>query len=113
MCRSVAARCLISVLLAVIFGLSAPAQDAGKEAERKAVSKVTPAYPELARKLNIHGVVKVGIVIAPTGKVTSAKVIGGNPVLVDAALTAVRKWMYEPAVDETNELVELKFEPHQ
>jgi outer membrane biosynthesis protein TonB len=40
--------------------------------------------------------------------VTSAKELGGNPVLVDALLRAVKKWKYEPAAKET--VMEVKFE---
>jgi outer membrane biosynthesis protein TonB len=40
--------------------------------------------------------------------VTSAKELGGNPVLVEALLRAVKKWKYEPAAKET--VMEVKFE---
>jgi outer membrane biosynthesis protein TonB len=54
--------------------------------ERKVLNKVAPTYPDLARKTNIHGAVKLGVVIAPDGTVESTKVIGGNPVLVQSAV---------------------------
>jgi len=62
------------------------------EADRKVLSKVASTYPELARRTNLHGVVKLVVVVAPDGKVTSTEVVGGNPVLVQAAVDAVRKW---------------------
>jgi TonB family protein len=89
------------------------AQDASGEMVRRAKVKVAPVYPDLARKMNITGAVKIQIVVAPNGTVKDAKVIGGHPVLAGAALDAVRKWRFEPAAVESSGVVELKFEPHQ
>ena len=83
------------------------------EVLRRAKSKVQPVYPELARKMNITGTVKVEVVIAPNGSVKDAKVVGGHPVLANAALDAVKKWRFEPASIESSGVVDFKFEPHQ
>jgi TonB family protein len=83
------------------------------EVTRRAKSKVQPVYPELARKMNLTGTVKVEVVVAPNGSVKDAKVIGGHPVLANAALDAVRKWRFEPAAAESSGIVDFKFEPHQ
>ena len=88
-------------------------QDAQVEITRRAKSKVAPLYPELARKMNITGTVKIQVVVAANGTVKDAKVLGGHPVLAGAALDAVRKWRFEPAAVESSGVVELKFEPHQ
>lgn len=102
-------------LLALMAGgvvyrpISARAQDT--EITRKARVKVTPQYPELARKLGISGVVKVEVTIAPNGIVKSTKVIGGHPLLIDAAVEAVKKWRFEPSSDETTGTIEFKFQP--
>jgi protein TonB len=71
-----------------------------------------PAYPELARRANVTGTVKLDALIAPDGKVKSIAVVGGNPILVQAALEALRKWKFEPTALETRERIELKFGPH-
>jgi len=71
---------------------------------------VAPNYPELARKMHIHGVVKVEATVRANGSVKSTRVLGGNPVLVDAAVDAIGKWKFEPAPSETTELVQLSFE---
>jgi len=81
------------------------AQQEEPEVERK----VAPIYPDLARKTNIHGAVKLGVVIAPDGRVESTRVIGGNPVLIQAAVNVVRKWRYEAGPQRSTEVVELKF----
>jgi outer membrane biosynthesis protein TonB len=43
--------------------------------------------------------------------VKSTKVVGGHPLLVNAAVDAVKKWRFEPAADETTGVVEFKFDP--
>lgn len=89
----------------------APAQSApAASAERKVTSRVSPAYPELAKKMHIKGVVKVEAIVRPNGSVKSTRVMGGNPVLVDAAIDAVGKWKFEPAQGESTEVVLLTFE---
>jgi len=74
---------------------------------------VQPVYPDLARKMNLSGTVKIQVVVAPNGTVKDAKVVGGHPVLAGAALDAVRKWRFEPAAVESSGVVDIKFEPHQ
>lgn len=78
--------------------------------ERKVTARVAPAYPELAKKMHIHGIVKVEAIVRPNGSVKSTRVLGGNPVLVDAAQDAVGKWKFEPSQSETTEVVQLTFE---
>ncbi len=87
-------------------------QDADNEVVRRAKTRVPPDYPALARKMNITGVVKVEVVVAPNGTVREAKVIGGHPVLAGAALEAVRKWRFEPAAVESTGVIDFKFEGH-
>ncbi len=94
------------VMIVALAGSPASAQEG-----RKAKVKVDPAYPELARRMRIAGVVKIEVVIAPAGTVKSTRVVGGNPVLVEAALDAVRKWKYESGPEETRQLIEFRFNP--
>ena len=78
--------------------------------DRKVASRVAPVYPELAKKMHIRGMVKVEAVVRPNGSVKSTRVLGGNPVLVDAAADAVTKWKFEPTQTETTEVIQLAFE---
>jgi TonB family protein len=110
-------RCfLISLLVCATTAvvLSGPCSRAQQEeaVERKVVTRVAPVYPDLARKLHLRGVVKLIVVIAPDGKVTSTEVVGGNPVLVQAAVDAASKWRYEPAPQQTHAAVDLRFDAH-
>ncbi|MFZ0279027.1 MAG: energy transducer TonB [Candidatus Sulfotelmatobacter sp.] len=105
---------LAAIAIAVGAGMvGLRAQDASSEMVRRAKVKVAPVYPDLARKMNITGTVKIQVVVAPNGTVKDAKVVGGHPVLAGAALDAVRKWHFEPAAVESSGVVEIKFEPHQ
>src|SRR5271166_4603854 len=98
--------------MAMAAGLGAiRAQEARGEITRQVKSKVQPVYPELARKMNLTGTVKLQVVVAPNGTVKEAKVVGGHPVLANAALDAVRKWRFEPAAGESSGIVDFKFEP--
>ncbi len=106
---------LLIAMLAAVAGRSAlPArgQEADTELMRRAKTRVQPTYPELARKMNLTGTVKVQVVVSPSGTVRQAKVIGGHPVLANAALDAAKKWRFEPAAMESTGVVDFKFEPH-
>ena len=81
--------------------------------QRKVTSRVAPQYPELAHQLHIRGVVKVEAQVRANGTVKAARVLGGNPVLADAALAAVEKWRFEALQTETVELVQVSFESQQ
>jgi TonB family protein len=103
-------RLLLSALIAVAPG-SARAQQDSSDSTRKVTNRVAPPYPELARAMNVKGVVKLEASVAPNGTVNSVKVVGGHPVLVQAAERAVQKWRWEPAPRESKELIELRFNP--
>ena len=101
----------LSLLLLALTANSAFAQDSGTSRQgRNVVSKVTPVYPDLAKRTHISGVVKLRATIAPSGSVKSIESVGGNPLLIKAAQDAVTKWRYAPAADETRELIELRFD---
>jgi len=86
------------------------AQDASTDAsKRKVRSKVAPDYPELAKQMNVTGKVKIETTIAADGHVLNTKVIGGSPLLVNAALDAVKKWRFEPGPKDTTEIIEFEF----
>jgi len=81
--------------------------------DRKMKSEVRPVYPELAKKMNVSGAVKVEVVITPAGTVKSAKALGGHPLLIESALDAVRKFKYEAAAGETTQVVIFNFKGSQ
>jgi len=84
---------------------------AHEELTRKTKTKVAPVYPDVARRMSITGTVKVLVVVAPNGNLKSTKVVGGHPLLVNAAMDAIKKWKFEPAPEESTGIVEFKFQP--
>ena len=102
---------LAALLLVLTMGMAA-AQNAPvtSPSERKVATRVAPVYPELAKKMHIRGIVRVEAVVKPNGAVKATRVLGGNPVLIEAAKDAVTKWKFETAQSETTEVVQLSFE---
>jgi TonB family protein len=80
---------------------------------RKTKSQVSPTYPDLARRMSITGVVKIQVRVDKSGMVKETKLIGGHPVLANAAMEAVKRWKYEPGPEETVGIVEFRFNPNQ
>ena len=70
----------------------------GHVQEAKLLHRVVPIYPPLARAARVSGVVRLVGVIAPDGTVRNLHVVSGHPLLVAAALAAVRQWVYRPTV---------------
>lgn len=58
--------------------------------------KVAPVYPSIAKAARIQGVVKLKFVVTPSGDVDNIKVIGGEAMLQQAAVNAVKQWKYHP-----------------
>ena len=81
-----------------LFGLAGRAQNQQPSTEnvRRIVRKAPPTYPEIARKMNLGGTVRVVAVVAADGEVKSVEPVGGSPVLLKAAQDAVTKWKFAP-----------------
>jgi protein TonB len=98
-----------AVWIAIISCISA-VNALGQEA-RKALFKPAPQYPELAKRMNLVGTVKVEIIIGPDGKIKEANIVGGHPVLVDSVRFKLKEWKYEPAKTETTATLIFNFHP--
>jgi len=81
--------------------------------ERKLISRVEPDYPPVLKMRQIGGTVKLEITITAKGSVENAKVLGGNPILAESAVAAVKKWKYMPADTATTTTVLLGFNPYR
>jgi periplasmic protein TonB len=66
--------------------------------EPRKVVDVAPVYPELAMKAGVQGIVIIEATIDARGRVVNATVLKGLPMLDEAALEAVRKWVYTPTL---------------
>jgi TonB family protein len=102
---------MLAVTATALFAVSLAfaQQTTVEEGKRKVKTKTTPAIPELARRMNISGKVKLELVIAPDGHVKSSRAMGGHPVLVQTCQDAVKDWKFEPAPEETTQMVEFDF----
>ncbi len=60
------------------------------------INRVQPNYPPLARQTRISGTVRLHAIISKDGTVQQLEVLSGHPLLVQAALDAVRQWRYRP-----------------
>jgi TonB family protein len=94
----------------VLLALTTVTVCCGQE-ERKAIQNPTPAYPAFARQLNLSGTVKIKVVVSPDGQVKHVEVVGGHPLLVNAAVDAVKQWKYAPAKTETPIELQFHFQP--
>ena len=70
----------------------------GQVHEARLIKRVQPSYPAMAQQLHISGTVRVQATIGKDGKVKSASVLSGPPLLRQAAADAVRHWLYSPAL---------------
>ncbi len=66
--------------------------------QSKLIYKVNPAYPPLAVKAHVQGTVILEAVIDEEGGVSTLKVLSGHPLLLDAAIQAVKQWKYSPTI---------------
>lgn len=68
----------------------------GQVQEARLIRRREPVYPPLARQARIQGVVRLEAVIGPDGRVEKVQAISGPPLLRQAAVDAVKDWIYEP-----------------
>jgi protein TonB len=68
----------------------------GNVQSAKLVRQPKPVYPQLAKQARIQGVVKLHALISKEGTIEDLKVVTGHPLLVPAALEAVKQWVYQP-----------------
>jgi protein TonB len=70
----------------------------GNVQSARLVRQPRPVYPPLAKQARISGVVKLGAIISKDGTIQHLEVISGHPLLVPAALEAVKQWVYQPTL---------------
>jgi TonB family protein len=80
--------------------------------ERKLVTRIEPDYSETLRRLGIGGTVRLRLTITAKGNVDNVLLLGGNPILAESAIIAVRKWVYAAGKARTIAEVSLSFGHH-
>jgi protein TonB len=64
--------------------------------EGNLIYRVQPEYPALARQVRVQGLVVLQAIISRDGAIENLQVVSGHPLLIPAALNAVRQWRYRP-----------------
>ncbi|MGA1988496.1 MAG: energy transducer TonB [Candidatus Sulfotelmatobacter sp.] len=103
----------IFVLVLCTTAAFAPPLLAQKTAKssRKVIVFGKPDYPEVLKRAQVGGVCHLKATVQPNGSVSSVEILGGNPILAESAVAAVKGWKYAPAPSETNEDVFVTFNP--
>jgi protein TonB len=70
----------------------------GQIKQPQKLKDVAPVYPDIAKQARVQGVVILECTISPQGKVTDVKTLRGIPLLNEAAVSAVRQWVYTPTL---------------
>ncbi|HEX5412122.1 MAG TPA: energy transducer TonB [Terriglobia bacterium] len=70
----------------------------GQVENAKLINRVQPEYPQLAKMARIQGTVRLEAIISKDGTIQDLKVMSGHPLLVKAALDAVKQWRYQPTL---------------
>jgi TonB family protein len=86
---------------------------AGNSAERKLVTSVEPKYPETLQRLGIGGTVRLALTVAPKGNVENVALLGGNPILAESAIVAVKQWIYAVGRSRSTLEVSVPFDPRR
>src|SRR5271154_178912 len=84
-------------------------EDVRNGVERKLISRVEPVYPETLKRLSIGGTVRLQLTVAPKGNVEGVQLLGGNPILAEAAVAAVKQWVYTTGHSRTIAEVSISF----
>jgi protein TonB len=70
----------------------------GNVQQTKLLQHLEPVYPPLAQQARISGVVHLNAIIGKDGTVENLTVASGHPLLVPAAMQAVKQWVYAPTL---------------
>jgi len=83
---------------------------AENDGTRRLIARVEPLYPVILRSNHIGGSVRLKVTIAWNGTVEDVEVLGGNPILGEAAMVAVKQWVYAPGRSRTIAEVSVPFD---
>jgi TonB family protein len=95
-------------------GVASLAQNGVSSDMRSAGSRVlkvekAPQYPAILQQIHLKGAVQLEAVVRADGTVKEVHILGGHPMLADAAVQAVKQWRYEANGKETVEPVRINF----
>ena len=88
---------LLVLIASTVLGLSS----AEFAAARDIIHRTSPVYPEIAKRSNLQGTATLKVTVGADGKVKSVSAVGGNAILNQAAIMAVKQWLFAPGIEET------------
>jgi TonB family protein len=105
-------RIAITALLLMLLASSAVALAviSGPNLEDKAVKKVAPVYPPLAKRKRVQGRVMIGLQVSPDGTVTDMEFLEGNALFKPASMEAVKQWAFQKSQNGMNGHITFKFQ---
>jgi TonB family protein len=100
---------LMGAVVAATAGWSA-----GQEitSSRKVLKTVAAQYPSVLKRRGIGGTVKLKVLVNANGTVKDAQVMGGNPILADCAVKAVKQWVFVSSEREESIEIAVGFDPN-
>ena len=101
---------LRGALLVLALALLVAAQQVGSG--RKVVKLVSAEYPAVLKSRGIGGSVRMRVLVTPSGTVKDVQVVGGNPILAECAVKAVKQWTFNTAEKEETVDITLAFNPN-
>jgi TonB family protein len=93
------------LMLMTALTLAVPAFADGRVIKQR----VSPVYPEVAKRMRIGGLVKMEVTVSTEGKVVSVKTVSGNRMLSTAAEDAVKQWHFAAGSEESVEIIDMNF----
>ena len=85
--------------------------DMENDGARRLITRVEPIYPTTLHSNHIGGIVRLKVTIAPNGSVEAVELLGGNPILGESAMMAVKKWIYAAGPSKTKTEISIPFDP--
>jgi protein TonB len=102
---------LLATFVCAIFAVAQVQETSSTD--RRLITRVEPDYPETLKRLYIGGVVRVEVEVEPNGTIKSTKLLGGNPILGQSTMKALKKWKYAPAGSAETLTVKVEFDAHR
>lgn len=91
---------------------AARAADHGPNLEARAISRVQPAYPALAKRHGMEGTITVGIEVGANGAVLRATFLEGNVIFRSASVEAAKRWVFRTTAEPTSGHIDFRFSIH-
>lgn len=99
--------CCTAIVCAVLLSAALPGW--GAPIQRPVISRITPNYPEVARRMHVEGTVVVELTAMPDGSVRGAHAISGHPLLMQAAEDCASHWRFLPTAKAEHGTVAVVF----